>query len=312
MQQVTVEVVLRAVFGLTEGERLDHLRPLVVELLERCRSLSTMVPQLRRSLGGRSPWAGLMRSVAAVDEALFAEIRRRRAHPTGGADVLSLLLAARDESGAGLGDRELRDELLTLLVAGHETTATALAFTFERLVRAPEAHEKLVAEVDAGADERYLTATVREALRVRPVLPIVARKLTRDHEVAGRTYARGTVLMPCAWLLHRESDLYPDPERFAPERFLRSRPDTYAWLPFGGGVRRCIGASFAELEMRIVVRSVLERLRVAAPAGQGDEAVVRRSFTFAPEHGGLVVAERRRGALVRPGRITRRELATAA
>jgi cytochrome P450 family 135 len=291
MQSITVDVILGAVFGVdaTRGDH-DRLRALVVELLHRCQSYSTMLPQLRRSLRGRSPWARLMACVAEVDEVLLAEIARRRRAAAPGDDVLSMLLEARDEDGRPLSDRELRDELLTLLVAGHETTASALAFAFERLLRHPAKVERLTAELARG-DETYLDAVIKETLRLRPVLPIVARKLKGPFEVGGYELPRGTVLMPSVWLVHRNPAVYPDPEAFRPERFLGPQPDTYSWIPFGGGVRRCLGASFAQFEMRVVLKTVLARTVLAAPPRP--ERVVRRSFTFAPEHGAEVVMVRR-------------------
>ena len=291
MQSITVDVILGAVFGIDQAtEDPDRLRELVVELLHRCQSYSTMLPQLRRSLAGRSPWSKLMSCVADVDEVLYAEIARRRRAGADGDDVLSLLLQARDEQGEPLSDKELRDELLTLLVAGHETTASALAFAFERLLRHPDKLARLVAELDAG-DDTYLDAVIKEALRLRPVLPIVARKLKGDFEVGGYELPRGTVLMPSIWLVHRNPDVYPDPESFRPERFVGTHPDTYSWIPFGGGVRRCLGASFAQFEMRVVLKTVLTRAVLAA--APQSERVVRRSFTFAPDRGAEVVMVRR-------------------
>jgi cytochrome P450 len=291
MQSITVDVILGAVFGIDQATaQPDRLRALVVELLHRCQSYSTMLPQLRRSLAGRSPWAKLMACVQEVDEALYAEIARRRRAGADGDDVLSLLLQARDEQGEPLSDTELRDELLTLLVAGHETTASALAFAFERLLRHPDKLARLSEELAAG-DESYLDAVIKETLRLRPVLPIVARKLKGPFEVGGYELPKSTVLMPSIWLVHRNPELYPEPEAFRPERFLGVKPDTYGWIPFGGGVRRCLGASFAQFEMRVVLKTVLTRAVLAA--APKPERVVRRSFTFAPEHGAEVVLVRR-------------------
>jgi cytochrome P450 family 135 len=292
MQSITVDVILGAVFGIDQDASDDgRLRALVVELLDRCQSYSTMLPQLRRSLAGRSPWARLVRCVEEVDAELYAEIaRRRRGTHQGQDDVLSMLLEASDEDGEPLTDRELRDELITLLVAGHETTASALAFAFERLLRHPRKLERLVDELSWG-EEDYLDAVIKETLRLRPVLPIVARKLTGEFELGGYELPARTVVMPNIWLVHRDPDVYPDPEAFRPERFVGAKPDTYAWIPFGGGVRRCLGASFAQFEMRVVLKAVLTRAVLATrPAS---ERVVRRSFTFAPERGAQVVMLRR-------------------
>jgi cytochrome P450 len=294
MQRITLRVILRTVFGVEDGPRLERLRRLVNRQLELSRSYSTMLPQLRHELGGRSPWGRLMRCIRDVDEALYAEIGRRRhaADLTEREDVLSLLLLARDEDGNGMTDVEVRDQLLTLLVAGHETSATQLAWTFERLLRHPEALARVHAEIQAGGHE-YTDAAIRESLRLRPVLPISARKLTGPYAIGDWRFPRGTVLMCCAYLANRNPDVYPDPEAFRPERFLENEVPPYAWIPFGGGVRRCLGASFATFEMRVVLQALLVRatLRPASPRAEG---VMRRSFTFAPDRDCRVVLEERR------------------
>jgi cytochrome P450 len=289
MQSITLRIVIRAVFGVEKGAQLEHLVGLLKRLLDLCRSTSTMLPALRHELGGRSPWGRLMSCVREVDRVLYAEIVRRRADPLLDLhdDVLSMLIMSRDEAGEGLSDVELRDQLLTLLVAGHETTAGALAWTLERLVRHPAALARLTEGVGRGEDA-YLDAVIKESLRLRPVLPIVARKLTGPLEVGGRTYPKRTVLMPCLYLVHRDPELYPDPSAFRPERYLEGQPEPYSWIPFGGGTRRCLGAAFATVEMRAVLRAVVERA-VLRPAGRGSESVKRRSFTFAPRRGARVV-----------------------
>jgi cytochrome P450 family 135 len=294
MQSITVTVILRAVFGMEAGPRREEMRGLVVRLLDLCQSASTMLPQLRVRLGGLSPWGRLMRCVEDVDRALFAEIERRRADPTSTdrADVLSLLLEARDESGEPMTDQEIRDQLLTLLVAGHETTANALSWAFERLVHQPDVLERLVGELAAGHED-YLEAVIKETLRFRPVLPIVARKLTETVRIEGFRYPPGTVLMPCVFLAHHNPRVYDEPEAFRPERFLgRDAPATYAWIPFGGGVRRCLGASFALVEMQMVLGTILRRVELRAPGRRG-EPIARRSFTFSPRRAGRVVVTRR-------------------
>jgi cytochrome P450 len=291
MQAITVAVILRAVFGMEAGPHRDEMRALVTRLLDLCQSRSTMLPQLRFRLGGLSPWGRLMRCVEEVDRALFAEIESRRADGADRHDVLSLLLASRHEDGEPMSDQEIRDQLLTLLVAGHETTASALTWAFERLVHHPQALERLTGELAEGREE-YLDAVVKETLRLRPVLPIVARKLTEPYRLEGYRYRPGTVLMPCVFLVHQNRKVYPDPDEFRPERFLGDAPPTYAWIPFGGGVRRCLGASFALVEMRTVLRAILSRVELRAPAGSA-EPVARRSFTFSPRRGGRVVVTRR-------------------
>jgi cytochrome P450 len=233
---------------------------------------------------------GVFRSVLGrVDALIDEEIAERRVRP--GDDVLSLLLQARHEGGEPMTEQEIRDELMTLLVAGHETTATALSWALERLARHPHAWQRLR---DDG--EPYADAIVKETLRLRPVLPVVVRKLTRDHTVAGMELPKGTVVAPCIWLMHRRADLYADPAAFRPERFLGVKPGTYTWIPFGGGVRRCLGAAFAEMEMRTVLRALAERFDVS-PAVDGAEPVRRRAITLTPGAGGrLRVAARAPGA----------------
>jgi cytochrome P450 len=292
MQAMTLNVILRAVFGLEDGPRRDELRVLLARLLELNTTIATTLPQLRIELGGLSPWGRLMRCTDAVDRALYAEMARRREESRGDQDdVLSLLLGAHDEAGEPMKDKEIRDQLLTMLVAGHETTATALAWAFERVVRHPHVVDRLRADIEEG-DSRYLDAAIKESLRLRPVVPITARKLSAPLVVGGRRYAAGTVLMPCIFLLHRNPEVYEKPNEFRPERFLDGQPATYAWIPFGGGVRRCLGASFALLEMRIVIEAVLRNLDVR-PVERRDERIVRRAFTLSPRRGARVVATRR-------------------
>jgi cytochrome P450 len=286
IQSITVDVILRTVFGQAD----ERLRALTVELLHRCQSYSTMLPQLRRRLAGHSPWAKLMSCLAKVDQLLYQEIAHRRAAGIRGDDVLSMLLDAVDHDGNGMTDEELRDELLTLLIAGHETTASALAFCFERLLRHPDVVERLIDELSWGGED-YMNAVIKETLRLRPVLPIVARKTTEPFELGERLLPTGSVLMPSVYLVHRHPAYWDDAEAFRPERFLGRQPDTYAWIPFGGSVRRCLGASFAQFEMRTVLRTVLSRVVLAAQPQ--DERIVRRSFTFAPASGAEVVVVRR-------------------
>ena len=292
MQRLTLEVILRAVFGLEQGERLDALRGLLNEMLAFAMSPTSLFPQMKlldmfhptvkRFLGVRE----------SANEQIQGLIDERRASP-GGDDVLSMMLLARHEDGTPMSDTELRDELMTLLVAGHETTATELSWAFERLVRNDRAMASLVADVDSG-DGDYVTATIRETLRRRPVLSIAApRKVMSEIEIGGRIYEPGCHLCPNAYLLHHDADIYPDPYAFRPERFLDKDPGTYTWIPFGGGRRRCIGASFATLEMDIVLRAVLSRMEVRK-AGEGVlEAHRRRMITVVPGEGARAVVSRR-------------------
>jgi cytochrome P450 family 135 len=288
MQAVTLEVILRVVFGMDEGPRLVVLRERLKQLLTVSTKPWALVPWLRRDLGRASPWARFLEVREAVDEALFDEIARRRDDPSLAerTDIFSMLMQARDEDGQPLSDRELRDELITLLVAGHETTATGLAWAFERLVRHPGGLERLA---DGDARE-YADAVVHETLRLRPPLPLVARRVVNEpFELGEHEIPVGTMVAPCIYLVHRRADVYPDPYRFRPERFLERPPETYSWLPFGGGMRRCIGASFAVLEMSTILRTVAREMRLE-PAGGGPELISRRAIVFAPSRGGEVVA----------------------
>jgi cytochrome P450 family 135 len=290
MQAITLDVILRAVFGVREGERMDLFRERIPPLAETT-SVLNWLPFMDRDLGGITPAARFRRALAAVDELIYAEIADRRAAPDGNQrdDVLSLLLRARHEEGSPMTDTELRDELMTLLTAGHETTATGLAWAFERLLRTPRVMERLTASLD---DDDYVDAVVKETLRVRPVIVDVARKLTRETELAGWRLPAGTLVLPAIAVLHARPDLYDSPEEFRPERWLNGTPESYAWIPFGGGVRRCIGASFAQVEMRTVLREVLRRVRLRAPT-QRPERGVMRHVTVVPGRGARAVVTER-------------------
>ena len=293
MQAITLEVILRAVFGVRDGERMDLFRARIPRLGELSSPLDWL-PFMQRDLGGITPAARFRKAVAAVDELLYAEIAERRAlDPDASADrddVLTLLLSARHEDGAPMSDVELRDELMTLLTAGHETTATGLSWAFERLLRTPRVLERLVDSLDDG--DEYLDAVVKETLRVRPVVVDVARLLRRDVELGGWRLPAGTLVLPAIAAVHQRPDLYPSPQEFRPERFAEGSAESYAWIPFGGGVRRCIGASFAQVEMRVVLREVLRRVRLRAPSQRPERAQVRH-VTVVPARGCRVVVEER-------------------
>jgi cytochrome P450 len=300
MQAITLEVILRVVFGVAEGERLRRLRELLTGVLEQTASPYTQLIALAtRRFTGRGPWDRFDSQLKAVDELLYEEIADRRAAESEEErdDILSVLMAARFEDGGGLSDVDLRDQLLTLLLAGHETTATALAWTFDLLLRHAEPRQRLLDSLAAGEDD-YMRATITESLRLRPVVPLAGRRLSTELSVDGLTLPAGTDVTPAIWLTHTRADVYPEPFAFRPERFLDEAPDTYAWIPFGGGIRRCIGAAFSEFEMRIVLREVLTRceLRKASPA---PEKIGRRSITLSPKDGTPVVVTARHPA---PGR----------
>ena len=294
MQAVTLEVILRAVFGVREESRLARFREVLPRLGE-ATGLQMWLPFLRRNLGPWSPWARFLRLRAEVDALVYDEIRRRRAEPDAAErdDVLSLLLGARHEDGSPMSDTELRDELITLLTAGHETSATALAWAFERLLRNPAALRRLTEEADEGVGDGYADAVVKETLRVRPVIVDVARVLTADVEVAGWRLPAGTVVVPAIALLQLSPEHYPEPAAFRPERFLDGQPAPYTWIPFGGGVRRCLGAAFAQLEIKTVLQSVVARASLEAPDQAPERARVRH-VTLVPEHGTRVPLVARR------------------
>ena len=297
MQAITLEVIMRAVFGVSDPGLLRRLRELLTGLL---RGVASPALQFRVLLAGRfgrrDPVAELREQARAVDELLDAEIADRRGDPNlaDRSDILSMLVAARFDDCGGMDDGELRDQLMTLLLAGHETTATGLAWTFDLLLRHPEPLARLRGEVEAGEDA-YLRAVVSESLRLRPVVPLAGRRLTSELRVGGYVLPQGTDVTPSIWLAHTRPDSYPDPLEFRPERFLDMQPETYSWIPFGGGARRCLGAAFAEFEMRIVLREVLSRCELH-PARSSPERIARRNITFSPRRGTPVVLRSRRPA----------------
>ena len=289
MQALTLEVIMRIVFGVDEGDpRLATLRERLRHFLE-----ATATPREMFKLMVYGPQRADRRRIYSavidpVDEVIAQVIadHRRRDDLAERDDVLSMLLLARHEDGTPMDDAELRDELVTLLVAGHETTATALAWAIERLVRHPAALDRLTEEVRAG-EEEYVDAVIRETLRLRPVLPFVGRRLTQPQTIAGYDLPAGARVAPSIHLVHRREDLYPEPAAFRPERWLGVRPNPYTYLPFGGGVRRCLGASFAETEMRAVLGAVVANVRLA-PVRPEAEKVGRRVITLVPASGGEV------------------------
>jgi cytochrome P450 len=288
LQRVTLEIILRAVFGLEQGQRLEDLR----EVLTFSESPLSVIQGALEKLRWLPPVKRLNRLFERTDAMIFELIDERRAANGNGAardDILAMLLEARHEDGSPMSPQELRDELMTALVAGHETTASQLAWAFDCLARHPAERAALTAEIDAGESDEYLTATINEILRLRPVLPNAEPRLTKKPiEIGGFTYPAGVALLASAILVHHDPEIYPDPLTFRPERFLGRQPGTYTWLPFGGGRRRCLGASFAMLEMKIVLRAVLGNCELA-PVGERPEATRRRSITFSPSRGSTVV-----------------------
>jgi cytochrome P450 len=293
MQALTLEIIMRTVFGVQDEERKARLGAALSETLRWGSDPLRMA--LGLTLGSkRVIRLGLWRRVLEpADAAIYEEIAAHRS--AGGLeerdDVMSLLLQARHEEDTLISDRELRDELMTLLVAGHETTATGLAWALERLVRHPEALERL-----REGDDDYADAVVKEVLRLRPPISIVLRKLKEPMEIGGRLLPAGVNVAPSIYLMHRRADIYPDPLAFRPERFLGGEQGgTYSWIPFGGGVRRCLGASFAQLEMRIVLQTLSRRLDLSA-ADPRPERMVRRAIILSPNRDGEIVARPRTAA----------------
>jgi cytochrome P450 len=291
MQAITLEIILRTVFGVEDQAGVERLGAPMKRLLNSTdQPLRLLSLQLTSSANARprSPWGRIYGLMAPVDALIHEEITARRADDEPRDDILSLLLAARDEDGNALTDAELRDELMTLVLAGHETTATALAWTIERLVRTPRVLERLREERESGDGTEYLDAVVKESLRLRPVVPGVIRQLQRPLTIGGMDLPKGVHIAPSIYLIHRRADVYPQPEEFRPERFLgESTPSTYEWLPFGGSIRRCLGASFALYEMRIVLDTLLRRATLETTTAEAEQ-VKRRFVTFTPGDGGRV------------------------
>jgi cytochrome P450 len=289
LQGLTLEVILRAVFGMEPGERLDVVRDALTRILDFATRPMTLVPYLQNEMGGHSRWAKFIALRKEADKHIYDLIAEHRG---GGDDVLSMLLEARHEDGSPMSSKELRDELMTLLVAGHETTASSLAFGLNMLARHPHVVDEL-----RGEDDDYLQAAIQEILRARPVLPNAAPRLVKEPlELGGWQYEPGACLLANSYLVHHDPEIYAEPYTFRPERFLDEGPGTYTWIPFGGGRRRCLGASFAILEMKTVLREVLRRYDVQ-PGVDGAEISRRRSITISPRFGAsMVLRERARVA----------------
>jgi cytochrome P450 len=286
-QRITMEVIIQAVFGVQDPERIARLQ----RLLPGLSSPNPLVLLFQKDLGPLSPWGRFVRLRDQVDRLLYEEIADRRddPDPAGRSDILTLLLSARDEAGEPLTDRELRDELITILLTGHETTATSIGWAFERLLRAPAALQRLTDEIEAGESDDYLEAVVKETLRVRPVVPEVFRAPADSTELGGYLFPAGAQLAAAILLVQFDPELYPpDPEAFRPERFLDGVPEPYTWVPFGGGVRRCLGAAFATLEMKVVISRILARA-VLRPARAKSEKARFRGATMLPTRGGEAI-----------------------
>jgi cytochrome P450 len=295
MIDVTMAVILRAVFGIEEGASLDRLTPLVHRMAE-----YTSPPfryglgLLSRKLGSLGPRGRLLRVMKKIDPLIMEEIARRRSDPNlaDREDICSLLIQARYDDGSPMDDLDIRDQLMTLLLAGHRTTAAALAWAFDLLPR----NDAVLARLREGfADPKdpYLEATVEEILRIRPVFPTVGRHLGTPVKTADFDLPEGTNVLSCVYLLHTREDIYPEPYEFKPERFLDGGPDTYSWIPFGGGTRRCLGGAFAMMSMRVILRTIFSRAEIRHATGIA-EPIVKPNVTLVPKNGARIVVESRR------------------
>ncbi len=296
MQNISLRVILRAVFGLKDGIRYQQLEQILGTMLDRMSnpfSVSFLFfPMLRQNFGPLSPWGRFVRNRQQIDQLIYDEIAERRSHPDASRnDILTLLMSARDEAGDALTDLELRDELMTLLVAGHETTATALTWALFWIHKFPKVREKLVNELqafdtslDPGVLLRlpYLNAVCCETLRIYPVGMLTFPRVTRSRlDLTGTSLEPGTIVAGCIYLTHHRADIYPDPDEFRPERFLERRFSPYEYLPFGGGIRRCIGMAFAQFEMKLVLSGIISGFKLAL-ADTHSVRPMRRGVTAGP------------------------------
>ena len=289
MQSITLDVILRTVFGLEHGAQHKKLRAQLIQLLEILTKPILMIPGMLGIDPFRVKWLPVTKLKADIDVALYRIIASRRDERRG-TDVLSMMLDARDDKGEPMSDVEIRDELMTLLLAGHETTATSLAWTFDQLLSHPRVLDKLRDELAAGKEE-YLDCVIRETLRVRPIVPLVGRVVAKPFQLGKWLLPVGTRIAPSIYLSGMRPSAYKDPKKFDPDRWIGVKPDPYTWLPFGGGVRRCIGMAFAQFEMRIVIQTIVQRARLRLVGGPAH--VVRRGITLAPSEGRrVIVAER--------------------
>jgi cytochrome P450 len=308
MQQISLEVILHAVFGLSEGERYQQIQQLMINMFSLfsnpLNATFLFIKSLQKDLGAWSPWGGFLRQRQRLDELLYQEIRDRKtlSQPLG-EDILSLLISARDEAGQPMSEVELRDELMTILFGGHETTATALAWALYWIHYIPEVREKLLQELNSIDVENcdqveitklpYLNAVCCETLRIYPILLFAfPRLLQAPMQLMGYNIPKGMILAPCIYLVHHRPDIYPEPKRFKPERFLERQFSPYEYLPFGGGNRRCIGTAFAMFEMKLVLAKVLSRYSLEL-AENRPVMPVRRGVTMAPAGGVPLVVKGR-------------------
>ena len=308
MQAISFQVILKAVFGLEDGPRYQELTQLLTQRLEGAKSIFRAIlllsPILQKDWGPLSPWGRLIRNEQQIDRLIYAEIAERRSQPDPSRpDILSLMMAARDEDDEPMTDLELRDELMTLLVAGHETTATSLAWAFYWIHHLPQVREKLVQELDSLGDNPepndivrlpYLNAVCQETLRIYPVATFALQRVIKSPlHIGDYQLEPGTIVSPCIYLTHHREDLYPEPKQFKPERFLERQFSPYEYLPFGGGNRRCLGYAFAQFEMKLVLTTVLSCWELAL-ADSKPVKPVRRGLLMAPSEGVRMVVKGKR------------------
>ncbi|QKQ76853.1 cytochrome P450 [Nostoc sp. TCL240-02] len=307
-QEISLQVMLHVVLGLDEGERFQKLKHLLPLLLDLSHSPITssffFLPFLQQDLGAWSPWGKFLRNREKIDQLLYAEISERRQKPNSErVDILSMLMLAQDETGQLMTDHELRDQLITLIVGGYETTASVMAWGLYWIHKKPLVHEKLLQELDTLGDSPdpmsiyrlpYLTAVCNEILRISPVLLFSFPRVVQEPvKLLGHSLEPGTVLLPSIYLTHQREDLYPQPKQFKPERFLERQFSPYEFLPFGGGVRRCLGEALALFEIKLVLETILSRYQLVL-VNQQPERLVRRGFTLAPASGVKMVITGRR------------------
>lgn len=313
MHSLTAEIIVRICMGIDDPERLATWMPAMQHFAAVPTSTAATIRFALKPVGGVRFWPSFRRVRDTADRLLYDEISRRRDDPglPDADDVLAVLLRARTEDGEALTDAEIRDQLVTLLLAGHETTATTAAWAFERVLRHPEVLAKLTAEAHHGTSDTYATAVAQETLRLRPPLIGIARRTVAPFPIGNY------VLPPKTWVLtpfrtiHRDPDLYPQPDEFRPERFLGANPPPFGWVPFGAGPHRCLGMHFAMLELKVVLHGLLRRAQLE-PTDPRDEPVTIRSITNIPKHGARAVITRDRWPAVRDGRASRRSPRPAA
>lgn len=299
LRTLTLRVIMRALFG-SEDPAFTALHERLVEMLSVMSGLLLQEPRLRHLPGWHRAWGRFLRQRNEVHQLIFALIARRRETGDHSGDLLELLLAAHNHDGSPMSDRQIRDNLVSVLIAGHETTASELAWAFQLLAHNPRAQERLIEEIDGAQGEEYMTATIYEVLRDRPVFPFAGpRAVVQNIEIEGCTYRPPTQLLPCIYLVQHDRELYPDPHEFRPERFLGSSPQPRIWLPWGGGRKRCVGQYLAMLEMRTVLRATL-RERQVLPAARGIERERWRSVLLTPKAGSRIVLCRRLPAQAAP------------